>query len=795
MQTHSNIRIGLVLNIYSVLLAVLPIVIVVGLALNLFGQQARDQAVNQMTAMAEAKNQEIRRWLENSEITLSLILTNPEQYRRMGDILLSRGLAGPRGVNVTNFLTDQLALQNSFEELYLYDSEGEIRISTDDLQVGETVKLQPYFSLSLKQPAIQAPYYDFKRGHLTSIVSQPIYHTSGSIIGVLAGRLNLTTLSNIMTTRGGLGETAEMYLVSKESHNFITPSRFEPYNPTVSYQSYGIDNALNGVQGVAFYNNYQGKAVIGVHRWLPELQSGLLAEIETSEALAALNYIQKVSVVTAMAAALLALGIGLGVTRWITGPIRQLTAVATAVMRGDYRQRVEIVSQNEIGQLAHAFNTMTGQLVQSITERNARIAEVEKLSATLEERVMDRTYRLELIATLSGHLSSILDLNALLKAMVNQVKDSFGYYHVHVYLLDEATGYLMMAEGSGYVGQQLKAKNHYLLADKGIVGLAATTRQYFVSNNVDEIANFIRNPLLPNTQSELAVPLLKGEQLLGVLDIQSDQYNRFSDEDISLMQSLANQTAIAIDNARLLSEKQATIVKLQELDRLKSEFLTSMSHELRTPLNAILGFSDVLLQGIDGPLNDYAQNDVQLIYNSGQHLLTLINDILDISKIEAGMMELVCEEVELISLLDELIASSMPLVGNKPLEIIAEYQANLPSVYADKIRLKQILLNLLSNAIKFTAQGQVKLKAELAEEFMQFMVIDSGIGIPLDKQQLVFERFKQADMSTTKLYGGTGLGLAICKQLVEMHGGKIGVRSEVGAGAEFWFTVPLTMVA
>jgi signal transduction histidine kinase len=434
---------------------------------------------------------------------------------------------------------------------------------------------------------------------------------------------------------------------------------------------------------------------------------------------------------------------------------------------------------------------MTKQLVQSITERNARIAEVEKLSTTLEERVLDRTYRLELIATLSGHLSSILDLNTLLKVMVNQVKDGFGYYHVHVYLFDEATDHLIMTEGSGYVGQQLKAKNHYLLAGQGIVGLAATTQQPFVSNNVDEVANFIRNPLLPNTQSELAVPLLKGEQVLGVLDIQSDQLNRFSDEDISLMQSLANQTAIAIDNARLLAEKQATIVKLQELDRLKSEFLTSMSHELRTPLNAILGFSDVLLQGIDGDLTEYAQNDVQLIYNSGQHLLTLINDILDISKIEAGMMELVCESVEINPLLDELIASSTPLTGNKPLKIVAEYPPDLPIIYADKIRLKQILLNLMSNAIKFTAQGQIKLKVECMAEFMIFIVIDTGIGIPLDKQQLVFERFKQADMSTTKLYGGTGLGLAICKQLVEMHGGRIGVRSELGVGAEFWFTIPL----
>jgi signal transduction histidine kinase len=406
----------------------------------------------------------------------------------------------------------------------------------------------------------------------------------------------------------------------------------------------------------------------------------------------------------------------------------------------------------------------------------------------------DYTRALETSADISRQITSILDLDELLTYVVNRLQNEFDFYHTHIYLVDEAKSDLTMVKGYGEVGQQLKAKGHRLRFGQGIVGTVAVTNEPFVSNWVDEVPNFVRNPLLPLTQSELAVPMRKGQKVLGVLDVQSQQGGRFGESDIKLLQSIGDQIAIAVDNARLLTEKQAIILNLQEVDRLKSEFLTTMSHELRTPLNAILGFADVLLQGIDGPLSDYAQNDVQLIYNSGQHLLTILNDILDISKIEAGMMELVLEPVEVSLVLQDVKAAATLLVKHKPIELIFDVPTRMPLIRADKTRLQQILMNLVDNAIKFTEKGRVTVRVTYSTESLNFMVVDTGIGIPEKKHAEIFERFKQGDMSRTRKYEGTGLGLTICRELVQLHGGKIHLRSQEGVGSEFQVTLPIQIV-
>lgn len=248
------------------------------------------------------------------------------------------------------------------------------------------------------------------------------------------------------------------------------------------------------------------------------------------------------------------------------------------------------------------------------------------------------------------------------------------------------------------------------------------------------------------------------------------------------------------ENARLLAESEKTVVQLQELDRLKSEFLTIVSHELRTPLNSILGFAEILLQEGAEAISDYAKEDVQHIYSSGQHLLALINDILDVSKIEAGMMELISEAFVADDVVDEVITTCRTFITDKPLIIQANLPDNLPLVYADKARFKQILLNLVDNGIKFTPEGRITITARVCEPEMTklcFSVIDTGIGILPENQEAIFGHFYQVDMSNTRAYGGTGLGLTITKRLVELHGGEIGLKSEFGHGSEFYFTIPI----
>jgi signal transduction histidine kinase len=301
-----------------------------------------------------------------------------------------------------------------------------------------------------------------------------------------------------------------------------------------------------------------------------------------------------------------------------------------------------------------------------------------------------------------------------------------------------------------------------------------------------------------NSKGELAVPLVLRGEVIGVLGVKREEFPDWADEEVAAIEAVANQVSLALENARLSTEQDKTIVQLKDIDRLKSEFLTSMSHELRTPLNSIIGFADVLLQGIDGDLNDMAMNDIQLIHNSGKHLLALINDILDLSKIEAGKMELVREAVDIKDVTSAVLASSTSLVKDKPVEILIDVPDMLPPVYADKLRLNQILLNLVSNAAKFTHEGAITIRARIninRPDSMIISVIDTGIGIPANKLITIFERFRQADSGTTRKYGGTGLGLAICRQLVELHGGLLNVRSEEGTGSEFFFVIPLALAS
>jgi len=216
-----------------------------------------------------------------------------------------------------------------------------------------------------------------------------------------------------------------------------------------------------------------------------------------------------------------------------------------------------------------------------------------------------------------------------------------------------------------------------------------------------------------------------------------------------------------------------------------------MSHELRTPLNSIIGFSRVILKGIDGPITDQQRQDLEAIFNSGQHLLGLINDILDISKIEAGKMELSFEPTDLQEIIRGVMSTAIALVKDKPIELQQSVPADLPTIIADSRRVRQVLLNLVSNAAKFTDQGFIRVEARVEGDFVTISVSDSGIGIPPEKLPHIFEAFTQVDASPSRKYGGTGLGLTISKSFVELHGGRIWVESEVGKGSRFTFTLPI----
>jgi len=291
------------------------------------------------------------------------------------------------------------------------------------------------------------------------------------------------------------------------------------------------------------------------------------------------------------------------------------------------------------------------------------------------------------------------------------------------------------------------------------------------------------------------LPIMAGDECLGMITVSSQREGYFDERKLHLYRSLTEQGAMALRTGQLFDETQRTAERLREVDRIKGEFLASMSHELRTPLNSILGYTEVMLMGIDGDLDPETQEDVQAIYENGQHLLSLINDVLDVAKIEAGYLRLNMEKVQIKSLIETAQNNAAGLLAKKPgVEFVVEAEGAgaFPSIQGDPTRLTQILNNLISNAIKFTDEGTVKLRAHRDQpDWICLEVEDSGIGISEDDLDKIFDRFHQVDSSESRRAGGTGLGLPITRHLVELHGGSIQVRTQVGEGSTFTVRLPV----
>ena len=430
-------------------------------------------------------------------------------------------------------------------------------------------------------------------------------------------------------------------------------------------------------------------------------------------------------------------------------------------------------------------------------------AMAERVSVHIEnlrlfEQNEKRAHELGTVAAVSTTASTVLNPDELLQTVVDLTKERFNLYHVHVYLADEAWKTLLLAAGAGEIGRQMVADGWNIPMDHqlSIVASAARNRQSVINNNItrERHTGFLSNYLLPDTRSELAVPMIVGEKLLGVFDVQADRANYFSEEDASIYSTLAAQVGVALQNARLYVEQSATVTQLRELDRLKSSFLANMSHELRTPLNSILGFADVILEELDGPLTENMANDLGLIYKNGQHLLHLINDVLDMAKIESGRMNLSLEKFRVHDIIEEVVSITSPLASEKNLSLFIEEGSDQEiEINADRTRVRQVMINIINNAIKFTEKGRISTRVTQQGEQVLIAVRDTGIGIPPDQLETVFQEFIQVDISSTRKAGGTGLGLPISRRLVEMHGGRLWVESTGvdGEGSTFFVELPL----
>ncbi len=366
-----------------------------------------------------------------------------------------------------------------------------------------------------------------------------------------------------------------------------------------------------------------------------------------------------------------------------------------------------------------------------------------------------------------------------------------------IYEYDEGTRMFHLRATHG-VHEEIIAvlRGAHIRLGEGAIGTAAVTRAPVqVPDMLDEHGSVLPQvrPTLAQAgyRSLLAVPLLLEEQTFGGLVVYRSESGNFSTEVVNLLQTFATQSTLAIQNARLFREIGEKGQQLEIASKHKSQFLANMSHELRTPLNAILGYTELILDEIYGEVPEPLRDVLERVQQSGRHLLDLINDVLDISKMEAGQLTLSLNDYSMAEVVYTVSTAVESLATEKGLALKVELAPELPQGKGDERRLAQVLLNLVGNAIKFTDAGEVQIQVTAADSIFTVAVADTGPGIAEADQQTIFGEFQQADSSSTRLKGGTGLGLTIVKRIVEMHGGRVWVESRLGKGSTFWFTLPV----
>lgn len=461
-------------------------------------------------------------------------------------------------------------------------------------------------------------------------------------------------------------------------------------------------------------------------------------------------------------------------------PIKALHDGAEEIGKGNLDVKLNIKTNDEIEQLAEEFNRMAEKLKGSYS--------------TLEQKVNDRTRQLTTLNMIATTTNRSLDLQEILENSLDKIIEVMDFQAGAIRFLEAAQGKLVLRVSRGlppdFIQNYKEISVHEMIAGQ----VATSGRPLTIEDAKDSLHS--NTPIFKlGFVSVVAIPLKSKEKVLGTLTGASRAPRHFTQQDIELLTSIGNQLGIAIENATLYSQTRAMVDQLKETDRFKSEFFTNISHELRTPLTSIIGYSELLLDEITEHGSAKQEEYIANIQSSGTHLLEIISNLLDLSKIRAGKMEIHFGEFSMRNHIMSCIKVVTPLAARKGQHLESKIESGSLMINADEVKVKQVLFNLLSNAIKFTPHGGfITVEAQSLEwqgqPAVKVSVIDTGIGLKPEDLPNIFEEFRQADSSYTREYPGTGLGLPIAKRFVDMHGGRLDVESKFGEGSRFTFYLP-----
>jgi signal transduction histidine kinase len=538
--------------------------------------------------------------------------------------------------------------------------------------------------------------------------------------------------------------------------------------------------------GTVDARNRAGVSVLSAHAAIPALGWLVFVEVPTLEA-------QQPVIDTGLRAlALLVLGLliaggaGALMARRLVVPIRALQRGAERIGGGELHHRLAIRTGDELEALAEQFNRSAAALEESYSGLEQK---VEERTAELRESLDQQTATADVLRVIS---QSPTDVQPVLRAVTAAARRFCGATDALIVLRDKADSVIAAHDGllTASVGRRRPVSIGNLAGRAMLDGLTIHVPDSALLDP-KEYADAMAMAREHNWRAAVAAPMLREGVAIGTILLRKTEPGAFTPRQVELLRTFAAQAVIAIENVRLFTEIQEKSHQLEVASQHKSQFLANMSHELRTPLNAILGYTEMMADGLYGDVGEKAQGVLERVQSNGRHLLGLINDVLDLSKIEAGQLVLAIEEYSVADMVATVLSATESLARAKNLKLGSAVAPGLPTGRGDARRLTQVLLNLVGNAIKFTDHGGVEIKAARPGDRFEIAVVDTGPGIAPADQARIFDEFQQLDNTSTRRKGGTGLGLSISRHIVELHGGRIAVESEVGRGSTFRISLPV----
>lgn len=809
------------LTFWFILLAVLPLLS--GILITFFQQKKtlEEGTIDKLISIRDLKVQQVDRWV-NERLGDLKVMSGDYEIRGLNNVF-DKKIKSEEDIkklrDATELLNRNKKNYSDYEELFIIDAiTGKIVVSTNPDFIGENKSDDEYFTipLEIRDEYIKDIYLSSSLGKPSMTFSIPIFSLEQEehIIGILVVRIDLDqSLYSLLLNRTGLGETGETLIVNENiiALNELRWHENAPLNLVISAEP--AVNAANGLTGITLTTDYRQESILAAYTYIPQTKWGFVCKQDLYELNAPIRRLMKNYAYLFLLSFLVIALIVFWLTKRISKPIIEMNMAAQKIKKGDYNVRTNVNTNDEMSDLSKSINEMSA----SIESRDLILKGVVDISEVMREKSSQKDFGL-------GLLKQLMEISGATMStfyVLNEVTSEYEYF-ASVGANKELLSSFSADNAEGEFGNVLSRKGIYYLRSipkdtkfkyKTTAGDAIPKEMITIPVMVSDIVVALISLVNIKKFSQESYHIVE-QSWTGIntsySNLMANERTRFMAEHLSSTnQQLEAQTEELQEQSEELQnsadELQRTSEELQEqnveleaqrnqveaANKMKSEFLSNMSHELRTPLNSIMALSRVLISQTSRKLSHEENNYLEIVERNGKRLLSLINDILDLSKIEAGKMEITPEFISLKPIINIVKENLYQLSEEKGLSLTLDLPNDLPQIETEESKVYQILTNIIGNAVKFTNKGSVDISVSNDAENIWIKIKDSGIGISKQELPHIFDEFRQADGSSSRLYEGTGLGLAIANKMTTILGGNIKVSSKLGEGSIFTIMLPI----